>query len=406
LRGRSVALLLLLAAATGGAAVATVLRSGSDVAGSASTEYVRSTASPRPAPADPWPQWGRVPGRTRTTVGGPRPPYRLLWAYRAGSLLEFPPTLARGRLFLSTFAGRLVALTPWSGRTLWRHDSTRCAWAEPAVAGGLVFQTFLLRPPRCLAADGGGGELAAFDARTGVVRWRAALPPTESSPLVAGGRVWVGDWSGGVSAFAARTGRRLWRFQADGAVKSSPALDRGTVYVASYGGSVYALSAATGRELWRARPTRLFRATRFYSTPALAHGRVYVGGLDGRVYALGAQTGALRWRTATGGYVYGSPAVWRDLVLVGSYDHRLYALDAATGARRWTFDAGGPISGSATVVGDVVYVSTLSERTFALDVRNGRLLWTFPDGKYCAGVADGRRFFLAGADRLFALVRR
>lgn len=51
----------------------------------------------------------------------------------------------------------------------------------------------------------------------------------------------------------------------------------------------------------------------------------------------------------------------------------------------------------------VVYVSTLSERTFALDVRTGRRLWSFPDGKYCAGVADARRFYLTRANRVFAL---
>jgi len=55
------------------------------------------------------------------------------------------------------------------------------------------------------------------------------------------------------------------------------------------------------------------------------------------------------------------------------------------------------------VIGDIVYVSTLSERTFALDVRTGRQLWSFPDGKYCAGVTDGLRFYLTGANRVFGL---
>lgn len=395
---------LALVVGTGGAvALVAFHRSGRDVRGSATIEYV-TTVRVRPAlPASPWPQWGRGPEKTRVAAGTIRPPYRLLWAYHAGSLLEFPPALAEGRLFLSTFAGHLVALAPWSGRVLWRRDVRRCAWAAPAVSGGLVFQTFLLKPPRCIAAAGGDGELAAYDARTGAPRWRAPLPPTESSPLVADGRVVVGDWSGALTAFDARTGRRLWRTMLNGAVKSSASLWRGRIYAATYGGSVYELDERTGRVVWRRSPHRFLRRLSFYSTPAIAHGRVYVGGLDGRVYALGARTGHVRWISSTGGYVYGSPAVWRNLVLVGSYDHHLYAFDAATGARRWTFDAGGAISGSATVIGTVVYVSTLSELTFALDVRTGRRLWSFPDGKYCAGVADARRFYLTGANRVFAL---
>jgi outer membrane protein assembly factor BamB len=405
LRRRSgLALLLLLAA--GAAAAGLLLRHGRDVRGSASVEYVTTVRVQPPPPASPWPQWGRDPERTRVAPGRLRPPYRLLWAYHAGSLLEFPPALADGRLVLSTFAGRLVALAPWSGRVLWRRELGRCAWAAPAVGDGLVFQTSLLRPPRCRAGDGGAGALAAFDVRTGRTRWKVLLPPTESSPLVARGRVWVGDWSGDVSAFAVATGRRFWRVHLDGAVKSSAALAGGRLYVATYGGSVYALQAATGARLWHVSMRPAFRRPRFYSTPAVAHGRVYIGGTDGRVYAFGAASGLLRWARSTGGHVYGSPAVWRDLVLVGSYDHRFYAFDAATGASRWTFDAGGPISGSASVVGDVVYVSTLAERTFALDVRTGRRLWAFPDGKYCAGVADAERFYLAGAERLFGLAPR
>jgi outer membrane protein assembly factor BamB len=42
---------------------------------------------------------------------------------------------------------------------------------------------------------------------------------TESSPLVAGGLVYVGDWSGRVTALDARTGRTRWSYRAGGAVK-------------------------------------------------------------------------------------------------------------------------------------------------------------------------------------------
>jgi outer membrane protein assembly factor BamB len=380
---------------------------GRDVHGSATTEYV-PTAPPEPPPPQlAWPQWGRVPSRTRSTPTGPRPPYRLRWVFRGGSLLEFPPALAYGRLYLPTFAGLLIALDPASGRTLWRYDSQRCAWAAPAAAYGLVFQTFLLRPPACRPGVDEHGLLVALDARTGAERWRVALPPTESSPLVAGGLVWVGDWSGDVTAFDARSGRRRWTFPAGGAVKSSPSLADGRLFVATYAGNLYALDPSSGAELWQASvQPRLFGRGRFYSTPAVAHGRVFLGATDGKVYAYGARSGALRWSFSTGGYVYGSPAIWRDLVLVGSYSHRFYALDAATGLVRWSFDAHGPISGSASVVAGVVYVSTLAERTFALDARSGRELWSFHDGKYCADVADATRFYLVGYDRLFALIPR
>ena len=70
---------------------------------------------------------------------------------------------------------------------------------------------------------------------------------------------------------------------------------------------------------------------------------------------------------------------------------------------KWQFDAHGPISGSPTVIRGVVYFATLERKTFALDARSGRLLWTFPDGKYSPVVSDGRRLYLVGYTRLYAL---
>jgi outer membrane protein assembly factor BamB len=389
------------------AIVVVAYRPARDVRGTASTEYVPATHVEPPAPSLPWPQWGRDLQRTRSAPFALRPPFRVQWVFHGRSLLEFPPAVAYGRVYLPTFAGLLVALSAETGRVQWRYDSGRCVWASPAVADGLVYETFLLRAPACRPDVDRRGLLVAFDARTGAERWRVALPPTESSPLVAGGLVTIGDWSGDVSAFDAHTGRRRWTFHAVGAVKSSPTLAGGRVFVGTYAGRVYALDARTGQEVWHAAaPRRWLRRGRFYSTPAAAHGRIYIGATDGKVYAFGARTGRLHWSFSTGGYVYAAPAVWRDLVLVGSYDHRLYALDAATGAARWSFDARGRITAGATVLGDVVYVSTLERRTFGLDARTGRQIWSFPDGKYSAGVADETRFFLTGEGRLYALTVR
>jgi outer membrane protein assembly factor BamB len=399
------------AALLAGAAAATMLhgRHGEDVIGSRSVEYEprepreppeRSTDT---APRD-WPMYGRTAARLRADEASPlRPPYRVLWAFEGGSLLEFPPALADGRLYLPTFRGLLYALDPRTGRVLWRRASGRCTSATPAFAEGLVYETFLLRSPRC-KRDASGGELVAFEAATGHVRWRVTLPPTESSPLVADGLVVIGDWSGAVSAFDAHTGALRWRFHASGPVKASVAGSGRRIYVGAYDGYLYALELRTGRLRWRASSHRfLGRHGAFYSTPAVAYGRVYVGSTDRAVYSFGAETGRLRWRRLTGGYVYSSPTVWRQRVFVGSYDGRLYALDAATGAVRWVFEAGGPISGAAVVLGEVVYVSTLREQTFALTAADGRLLWRFPDGKYAAAIGDGERLYLVGYNRLFVL---
>ena len=209
--------------------------------------------------------------------------------------------------------------------------------------------------------------MIAFSVGHGKIHWRHTIGPSESSPLIVGDRLYVGDWNGDVWAFDANHGRVLWRKHVGGAIKGGLAYAADRLYVGSYDGHVYCLTTS-GEIVWRASAQpRLFGHATFYSTPAVAYGRVYIGSTDGKVYSFGATTGKLRWSHGTGGYVYASPAVWRQTVYAGSYSRRFYALDAATGDVRWSFDANGPISGSATVIGGVVYFSTLKQRTYALD---------------------------------------
>ena len=276
-----------------------------------------------------------------------------------------------------------------------------------------MYETFLNRPP-CNALNGGhggDGEVIAFSVGHGKIHWRHLIGPSESSPLLVGNRLYVGDSKGDVWAFDSNHGRVVWhRHIAHGAIKGALAYAGGHLFVGAYDGHVYCLSR-TGRVLWRgsAQP-RLFGGSDFYSTPAVAYGRVYIGSTDGKMYAFGAASGHRLWSHSTGGYVYASPAIWRQRVLVGSYSGTFYALDAGTGEPRWTFKAGGPISGSATVVGHVVYFATLQEkhlkngRTYALDARTGKLLWTFPDGKYTPVVAVRGKLFLIGFGVVYGMV--
>jgi outer membrane protein assembly factor BamB len=176
------------------------------------------------------------------------------------------------------------------------------------------------RPPCNSKAKPGRleGEVIAFATGFGKIRWRTRIGPTESSPLLADGRVYVGDWRGRVYSLDAATGRVRWTFQGKGRIKGAVAKSGNRLFVGTYDGSLYALRTTTGKVIWRTRSQdRLGGRGQFYSTPAVAYGRVYIGSTDGKVYSYGAASGKLRWSQGTGGYVYGSPAVWRRPVYVG-----------------------------------------------------------------------------------------
>src|SRR5207245_4548779 len=110
------------------------------------------------------------------------------------------------------------------------------------------------------------GEVVALAVGNGKARWITKIGPTESSPLVANGRVYVGDWRGKVYALDERTGTTRWSFQTGDKVKSGVAISGNRLFVGSYDGHVYALNALTGKQIWRASgQVRLGGNGTFYS---------------------------------------------------------------------------------------------------------------------------------------------
>ena len=402
---------LVLVGFAGGYVVAKKQQS-SDIRGNPTQEFVTAQApAPKPPPVAgiAWPMWGFDAAHNRISPYDHRPPYRVQWTFHASELIEFPPANAYGRLFFTNNPGVMFAVDTATGKESWHYASGRCTASSPAVDGKLVFQSFLNLPP-CNSAGSPNaltGEVIAFDAFSGKVRWRTQLGPTESSPLVHQKRIYVGDWRGRVVALDETTGKIVWTFQTGDRVKGAVAALGNRVFVGSYDGQLYALDSRTGALQWRSSSQgRLGGLGRFYSTPSVAYGRVFIGSTDGKVYAFGATTGDLLWSRSTGGYVYSSPAVWQQLVLVGSYSGSLFAIDAATGEVRWRFAAGGRISGAPTVMAGDVYFATLSRMTFAVDGRTGRQVWSFPDGQYTPLVADANRAYLIGRARIYALAAK
>jgi outer membrane protein assembly factor BamB len=381
-----------------------------DIKGSSTVEFVTTEAvPPPPEPGIAWPFYGYDSERLRFLNGSTlAPPFQRVWTFHARNLVEFPPVVGYGRLFFANNDGVLFAIGAKNGRKAWDYVSHRCLAASPALDRHVVFEAFMNAPP-CNRPPSAKltGEVVAFAVGTGRVIWRRTVGPSESSPLVVGGTVFVGDWNGRVWALRRKTGKPYWVTKLHGQVKSGVAIAGNRLYVGDYSGHVYALSVTTGKVLWEAKAQPRFGNTgRFYATPAVAYGRVYLGATDGKMYSFGASSGKLRWSHGTGGYVYSSAAVWRDRVFAGSYSQIFYCFDAATGAVRWQFKANGPISGSPTVIAGRVYFATLKRRTYALDARTGRLVWTFPDGKYSPVVADAKRVYLVGYGKVYGLVER
>ncbi|MBI2059775.1 MAG: PQQ-binding-like beta-propeller repeat protein [Nitrospirae bacterium] len=89
-------------------------------------------------------------------------------------------------------------------------------------------------------------KLYALDLSDGSVRWSvdAGIPSTPafiSSPVVAGGRVYVGTGNGEVVVVNANSGATVQKLSLDGPINSAPAVASGRLLVATEAGSLYSL---------------------------------------------------------------------------------------------------------------------------------------------------------------------
>lgn len=237
------------------------------------------------------------------------------------------------------------------------------------------------------------------------VKWTfPTAGPVVSSPVVAGGVVYVGSDDAHLYAVDRATGALKWKFATGNLVRSTPAVANGVVYFGSYDGFFYALDAATGALRWKFETAgeRKFEARGLHgyqprtqiipdfwdlwlSSPAVVDGIVYFGSGDGNCYALDAASGRVKWKFATQGVVHSSPAVVDGTVYFGSWDTYLYAVDAATGREQWKFKTGDDpvnfnqtgIQSSPAVVDGVVYFGCRDSHVYAVDAATGKEKWKY-----------------------------
>ncbi len=349
-----------------------------------------------------WPLYGYDRARTRyLPAEGVSPPFRDLWRYTERPLLEFPPVLAGGRLFLVNNSGFAISIDADTGKELWKRRIGTLNASSPAYSRHRLYIVNLVP-----------GHIVKLDARTGRIIWKRSLPGrAESSPLVIDNTVYFGCEDGNLYALNTFNGKVRWSTQLAGAIKSAPAYYGGTLYVGDYGGDMNAVDAKTGALKWQSGSLGPgFGGTgEFYSTPAVAFGRVYAGNNDSRVYSFDLSDGELAWSYSTGGYVYSGPTVARTrhtgpTVYIGSFDGNVYALNAKDGEPRWIASAGGPVIGSLTAVGNIVYAAEFDgTSTTGFSMKTGRPVFHYPRGTYTPVISDGRRIYLIGYSSISAL---
>ncbi|MEV7238766.1 PQQ-binding-like beta-propeller repeat protein [Streptomyces sp. NPDC051020] len=354
----------------------------------------------------------------------------------------------------------------------WRFRMSNDVWGTPVVAGDLLYVTsfevhaldvgngrrqFKTRDVAwSMTLDGGrihgsdGPSLYALDALTGAERWRLQTDAWVYSLKADRGTVITGTRGGGVQAWEASTGEKLWEtggVQTDfETAEAGPAIHDGTVYLwqdarlravdartgierwsypigdaASCGGVPVRVTAATDGYVYVAAGTRVLAVDvasglvrwhfespavflsppAFAPGPAVTGGGVYLADYLGTVYALDATTGKDRWRIATEARQSIEPVlVTAGNVHVGS-GSALYTLDAVTGTPKWRFAAGGEVVGAPVVADGRLHFGSADHVLYTLDAAGGQLRWKLATGGEITGspVAKGGVVYACSKDR-------
>ncbi|MGW2055151.1 outer membrane protein assembly factor BamB family protein [Streptomyces sp. NPDC001840] len=344
------------------------------------------------------------------------------WRFRMSNDVWGTPVVDGDLLYVTSF--EVHALDVGSGR---RQFKTRdVAWAM-AVAGGRIH-----------ASD--GPTLYALDGKDGSERWRLRTDAWVYSLKVDRGTVVTGTRGGGVQAWEASSGEKLWETggaQTDFETpEAGPAISDGMVYVwkdarlqaldarsgaevwsypigdaASCGGvpvrvrpaqdgqlyvsagtRVLSVDISTGRVRWHFEAPAVFLSPpAFAPGPAVTGGGVYLADYLGTVYALDATTGKDRWRIATESRQSIEPVLVADgNVHVGS-GSALYTLDAVTGTPKWRFAAGGEVIGAPVVADGRLHFGSADHVLYTLDASGGQLRWKLATGGEITGSPVARR---------------
>jgi len=195
------------------------------------------------------------------------------WKFKTNGPVHSTPGIADGMAFIAGCDELFRAIRISDGKQVFNVSSGAYTGASPALRGGAAFYgTF---DNEVLSVNLGQKEIA----------WRYEHPerkfPFYSSAAVTSTRVVVGGRDKMVHGITL-AGKAAWTFMTRARVESSPAIAGERVFVGSNDGRFYVLSLSNGAKLWEFNAGAPLSAS-----PAIANGRIVIGSQDGRLYCFG-----------------------------------------------------------------------------------------------------------------------
>ncbi|HKG47427.1 MAG TPA: PQQ-binding-like beta-propeller repeat protein [Pyrinomonadaceae bacterium] len=195
------------------------------------------------------------------------------WKFKTNGPVHSTPGISDGMAFIAGCDELFRAIRISDGKEVFSVSSDAYTGASPALRGGSAFYgTF-------------DNEVLGVNLAERKISWRYEHPqrkfPFYSSAAVTSTHVVLGGRDKMVHGLTL-AGKPAWTFATRARVESSPAIAGGRVFVGSNDGRFYVLSASDGAKLWEFNAGAPLSAS-----PAIANGRIVIGSQDGRLYCFG-----------------------------------------------------------------------------------------------------------------------
>ncbi|CAJ1382454.1 unnamed protein product [Effrenium voratum] len=353
----------------------------------------RRGPSPRPGPdVRAAPAWLARGGTCR--AAGPVSEVSLSWRADLHQCVDASPLLVPGerwRLLIGSHSHELACFDADTGTELWRVTLTDRL--EGACAWGLGPEE-----EACAFAAGYDGKMHCVSVASGALRWSQLVAPEDqdrdtevkSAPVVAGRVVLTGTHGGSVAGLCCRSGRRLWRVPASGAVFAPVLVAAEHMYVCTTTGqSLSKFHFAGGDFAERPRHQRsrrlaapIFAAPLPLSASEAAQAAALVLSVEGLLRRVELEELTDLWVRQLPGHCFGTPCLCHaeNLAFVGTHGEQVLCIDLADGAIRWQVSIGDVVYGSPFLVessrNPALCIATRRGKLFFLDARDGSAIST------------------------------
>ncbi len=278
-----------------------------------------------------------------------------------------------------------VSLAGTSAASSWRIRAVQKASKRnvrpsvpPIVHGGRIFVYDTSGTVTALAA--GGGKAWAFSLAPEGEKSRAAGGGIAAS----GNAIFAATGFGELVALDAATGTRIWTFEMSAPAHSAPTAAGGLVFVVSATNVLHAVNQADGTEAWQYPGIPETAGVLSAASPAVSGNTVVVPYSSGEIIAFDSSSGQLKWadavvrstRTlAVSGLtdVAASPVIFDGVVYATGVSGRTIAVRASNGERLWEENIGS--ASTPAVSGNAMFVVDLEDNLVALNRSTGEVFW-------------------------------